>query len=56
MRLPFSDMLSSYDIAKQNVFMVLADMNCSEHSELHQSPREFAYMGQGESGYDKRPK
>lgn len=49
--LPYADNLSAYDIAKQNVFMVLADINCSDHSELSDLPREFAYMGQGEPGY-----
>lgn len=48
--LPFSGPLSYFDIAKQNVFMVLADINCSSHPELHNRPREFAYMGQGEPG------
>lgn len=48
--LPFAGPLSSLDIAKQNVFMVLADMNCSSHPELRNRPREFAYMGQGEPG------
>lgn len=49
--LPYVDSLSAYDIAKQNIFMVLADMNCSDHRELWNAPREFAYMGQGEPGY-----
>lgn len=48
--LPFSGPLSYRDIAKQNIFMVLADMNCDDHIELHNQPREFAYMGQGEPG------
>jgi len=50
-KLPFIDMLSAIDIAKQNILMVLADMNCSQHTFLHNSQREFAYMGQGEPGY-----
>lgn len=49
--LPFSGLLSYKDIAKQNIFMVLADMNCKDHPELHDRPREFAYMGQGEPGF-----
>lgn len=49
--LQFKDLLSPLDIAKQNVFMVLSDINCSDHRMSVQSPREFAYMGQGEPGY-----
>lgn len=49
--IPFIDMLSAIDIAKQNILMVLADMNCSQHSFIHNSQREFAYMGQGEPGF-----
>lgn len=48
--LPFSGLLSYRDIAKQNIFMVLSDMNCRSRPELHSRPREFAYMGQGEPG------
>jgi adenine C2-methylase RlmN of 23S rRNA A2503 and tRNA A37 len=48
--LPFCGPLSYYDIAKQNIFMVLADMYCDDHTFLHNRPREFAYMGQGEPG------
>lgn len=50
-RLPFGGLLPYTDIAKQNVFMVLADMNCSGHPGLALRQREFAYMGQGEPGY-----
>lgn len=49
--IPFGGKLSYRDIAKQNVFMVLADMNCSDHPELRNKSREFAYMGQGEPGF-----
>lgn len=49
--LPFSKMLSAVDIAKQNILMVLTDLNCSDHIELRSNKREFAYMGQGEPGY-----
>lgn len=49
--LPFSGFLTYKEIAKQNVFMVLADMHCDEHPELKQKEREFAYMGQGEPGF-----
>jgi len=48
--LPFCGPLSYRDIAKQNIFMVLSDMNCEDHPELHNRTREFAYMGQGEPG------
>ena len=49
--LPFGGLLSAQEIAKQNVFMVLADMHCDDLPELRGRPREFAYMGQGEPGY-----
>lgn len=49
--LDYVDTLSAFDIAKQNIFMVLTDMYCSEHKNLQKSSREFAYMGQGEPGY-----
>lgn len=48
--LPFCGPLSYRDIAKQNIFMVLSDMNCENHPELRSRAREFAYMGQGEPG------
>lgn len=49
--LPFEGLLSAQEIAKQNVFMVLADMHCDDYPELRNRPREFAYMGQGEPSY-----
>lgn len=49
--LPFGGLLTYKEIAKQNIFMVLADMHCDDHPELAVRPREFAYMGQGEPGY-----
>lgn len=49
--LPFGGLLTYRDIAKQNTFMVLTDLYCSEHPELAHKKREFAYMGQGEPGY-----
>lgn len=48
---PFSNMLTAVDIAKQNVLMVLTDMNCSDNTDIIDNKREFAYMGQGEPGY-----
>jgi len=50
-QLPFGDRLTSAEIAKQNVFMVLSDMYCSKHTNLKTNQREFAYMGQGEPGF-----
>jgi adenine C2-methylase RlmN of 23S rRNA A2503 and tRNA A37 len=49
--IPFVDLLTAKDIAKQNIFMVLSDMNCSDNEKIHLNQREFAYMGQGEPGY-----
>lgn len=49
--LPYGRLLTCREIAQQNVFMVLADMQCSEHPELRKKEREFAYMGQGEPGF-----
>lgn len=49
--LPFSDILSAFDIAKQNIFMVLSDIYCNDNPQINNSYREFAYMGQGEPGY-----
>lgn len=53
--LSFGGLLTYKEIAKQNVFMVLADLHCDDHPELADRPREFAYMGQGEPGlsYDQ---
>lgn len=49
--LPFGGFLTYKEIAKQNVFMVLMDMYCSDNPELANKQREFAYMGQGEPGF-----
>jgi len=51
MTIPFSGFLTAFDIAKQNILMVLTDMNCSDKTFLRTNAREFAYMGQGEPGY-----
>lgn len=48
--IPFSRLLTAKEIALQNVFMVLTDLECDEHPELSTKKREFAYMGQGEPG------
>lgn len=48
--IPFNRLLTAKEIAKQNIFMVLSDIYCSNgHGKNH--AREFAYMGQGEPGY-----
>lgn len=49
--LPFNGLLTYKEIAKQNIFMVLTDIYCTDHPELATKQREFAYMGQGEPGY-----
>lgn len=49
--LPYGERLTAFEIAKQNVFMVLSDINCTNHTELKYKQREFAYMGQGEPGF-----
>lgn len=50
-QLPFGRRLTPLEIAKQNTFMVLTDIYCSEHTRLRKNQREFAYMGQGEPGF-----
>jgi len=49
--LPFSRKLTHEEIALQNVFMVLNDMNNPYRREIAEKEREFAYMGQGEPGF-----
>lgn len=49
--LPFSGILSTFDLAKQNILMVLFDMYCTDNHQIKDFQREFAYMGQGEPGY-----
>ena len=49
--LRFSGPLSAYEIAMQNVFMVLSDMERCADAPDGGSLREFAYMGQGEPGF-----
>ena len=50
-QLPFGRLLTAEEIAKQNIFMVLSDMYCTDRPGLRNKEREFAYMGQGEPGY-----
>lgn len=45
--IPFARLLSSKEIALQNIFMMLDD----EVSDLSKNRREFAYMGQGEPSF-----
>lgn len=54
--LPFKGNLTAYEIALQNVLMVISDINCPNkdlpgHGHLVNNKREFAYMGQGEPGF-----
>lgn len=50
-KIGFNGLLSPYEIALQNVFMVVTDMDCDSYKEVKQNAREFAYMGHGEPGY-----
>ncbi|MFA4942492.1 MAG: hypothetical protein WC564_02535 [Patescibacteria group bacterium] len=45
--IPFRRLLTAEEIALQNVFMVLDDLEANRANK----PREFAYMGQGEPGF-----
>lgn len=54
--LPFKGSLSAYEIALQNILMVVSDLNCPNNNgisfeHLDSNKREFAYMGQGEPGF-----
>ena len=49
--LPFQRMLTSKEIAKENIVMVLMDIYYPKVSKVRLAEREFAYMGQGEPGY-----
>lgn len=49
--LRFSGPLSAKEIAMQNLFMVLSDMENSADDPVAGNLREFAYMGQGEPGF-----
>lgn len=49
--LQFTGMLSEYEIALQNIFMVLTDRDCESFPHTRTNKREFAYMGQGEPGF-----
>jgi adenine C2-methylase RlmN of 23S rRNA A2503 and tRNA A37 len=49
--LRFSGPLTSKEIAVQNVFMVLSDLERFADAPEANNSREFAYMGQGEPGF-----
>lgn len=49
--LRFSGPLSSHEIAMQNVFMVMSDLDRYADKPGSGNLREFAYMGQGEPGF-----
>lgn len=50
-KLGFHGLLSPYEIALQNVFMVQTDLDCDSYKEVKTNAREFAYMGHGEPGF-----
>jgi adenine C2-methylase RlmN of 23S rRNA A2503 and tRNA A37/class 3 adenylate cyclase len=50
-KLPFKGHLTPFEIALQNVFMVITDMTCENFEHVRTHAREFAYMGHGESGW-----
>lgn len=48
----FHGFLRAEDIALQCIFMAQYDSNCSSYPQLKDNMREFAFMGQGEPGYN----
>lgn len=48
----FAMPLTADDIALQCIFMAKNDMNCKNHPKVHNHKREFAFMGQGEPGFN----
>lgn len=44
--------LSAEDIALQSIFMAKYDSNCPSYPQVRNNMREFAFMGQGEPGYN----
>lgn len=48
----FSGPLTARDIALQCIFMAEYDVNCPSYPEIKNNAREFAFMGQGEPGYN----
>lgn len=48
----FEGNLSAENIALQCIFMAQYDSNCPSYPEVRNNKREFAFMGQGEPGYN----
>jgi len=48
----FRGSLSAEEIALQGIFMALYDTDCKSFPEVRGHEREFAFMGQGEPGYN----
>ena len=48
----FGGNLSAEDIALQCIFMAEYDSNCPSYPQVRTNKREFAFMGQGEPGYN----
>lgn len=48
----FHGFLRAEDIALQCIFMAQYDSNCSSYPQLKDNLREFAFMGQGEPGFN----
>lgn len=48
----FGGFLSAEEIALQNIFMAFYDADCPSFPEVRTHKREFAFMGQGEPGYN----
>ena len=48
----FMGQLKAEDIALQCIFMAKYDSNCPSYPQVRNNMREFAFMGQGEPGYN----
>lgn len=48
----FHGFLSADDIALQSIFMAEYDSDCPSYPSIRKNAREFAFMGQGEPGYN----
>ena len=48
----FGGNLTAEDIALQCIFMAEYDSNCTSYPQVRDNMREFAFMGQGEPGYN----
>lgn len=48
----FRGFLTAEEIAFQNIFMAIYDANCPSFPEVRNHAREFAFMGQGEPGFN----